>query len=327
MANLIKRLKKRAKMTADNWRSDCHFSKKLAWLRLTADLSGRAGVGKISKWANSKRQEWILEYLADSIAPVVEKYRDKTDKGVYSDNAPIWVCWWTGEEDAPLLVKRCLSSIRKNAGEHPVYLITRENYMQWIEIPGDILSKVNSGKICIANFTDYLRATLIKDHGGLWIDSTIFLSDHIPEAFFRNPFYTCKNNTEADDCGYISRYRWTSFCISGWKNNVLFSFFSDALGQYWKNHEVSVDYLLVDFILETGYRQIPEIRKQIDSVPGNNIHRDDLQAAFNAALPASEFWKVVQKDTSVYKLSWREAYREEVEGQQTVYGYFLSMDM
>lgn len=314
-------------MTADNWKSDCQFSKKLAVLRLITDLSGRAGARAISKWADSKKQDWILTYLADSVSSIIKKYQNETAEGLYVSNTPIWVCWWSGEESAPPLVRQCLKSIRKNAGTHPVNFISQDNYQNWLNIPDYILLKVHSKKMCIANFSDYLRTRLINEYGGIWIDATVFLSASVPEDFFLNPFFTCKNKEAAEDSAYISRYRWTAFCISGWSHNVLFSFLTEALALYWKKHDLSIDYLLIDYIIETGYRNIPAIKKLIDSVPGNNVHRDDLQAAFNAALPASEFRNVIQSDTAIYKLSWRETYRKEFKGHETVYDCFLNMNI
>lgn len=71
---------------------------------------------------------------------------------------------------------------------------------------------------------------------------------------------------------------------------------------------------------------IPAIDIAMKAVPQNNLRRDDLQAAMNAALPAEEFWNVVQKDTVLYKLSWRETYAEkQLNGEKSVYRYFLDI--
>lgn len=47
----------------------------------------------------------------------------------------IWICWWQGLENAPEIVKRCVESIRRNAGDHQVTIITDQNVEQYIDIP------------------------------------------------------------------------------------------------------------------------------------------------------------------------------------------------
>ena len=60
----------------------------------------------------------------------------------------------------------------------------------------------------------------------------------------------------------------------------------------------------------------------------NNIHRDDLQAAFNAKLPADQFDNIIKDDTVLYKLSWRETYSlSTAEGRKSIYAHFLEMDI
>ena len=62
----------------------------------------------------------------------------------------------------------------------------------------------------------------------------------------------------------------------------------------------------------------------IDTIPENNLRRDDLQAAMHAALPASRIDQIIQPDTVLYKLSWREKYVAQTQdGKVSVYGAFL----
>ena len=98
------------------------------------------------------------------------------------------------------------------------------------------------------------------------------------------------------------------------------------LEEYWKKEKYAIDYLFFDYLIEIAYNEIPLIRELIDNVPINNPHRDDLQAAMNASLPANEFKNVLQPDTVLYKLSWRETYLTETsDGTPTVFSHFLNM--
>ena len=98
----------------------------------------------------------------------------------------------------------------------------------------------------------------------------------------------------------------------------------NAFEIYWREENTAIDYLFFDDLIYIAKENIPSIRKSLETVPINNIHRDDLQAAMNDALPAKEFWNVIRDDTSLYKLSWRETYSKmSSDGKQSVYGYFL----
>jgi hypothetical protein len=85
---------------------------------------------------------------------------------------------------------------------------------------------------------------------------------------------------------------------------------------------------MFDSLIELGYREIPGIQKLIDAVPENNLRRDDLQAAMNRAATPEEWNDIVRPDTVLYKLSWRETYRETTpDGQDSIYRYFLNKEI
>ena len=76
--------------------------------------------------------------------------------------------------------------------------------------------------------------------------------------------------------------------------------------------------------MSLAYRTNATARRLMDGLPENNLHRDDLQAAMNAALPASQFNRIIQPDTVLYKLSWREKYTTRtVDDKESVYGAFI----
>lgn len=327
MADLYARIKRRCKTTADNWKNDQQFSGKLAVLRFADDIGGRLGLRNLSARAHKQKDEFILDYLKNLLAPVIEKYKDDTYQGEETkDSAPIWVCWWSGEKSAPALVKQCIKSIRTNAGCHPVNLITEANVSEYLNADKCIYEKFKDGHIGAAHFADYLRVCLLEQYGGMWLDATMFCSQMIPEIYFGRPFFTCRSQVKKGY--YISDFQWVTFCLAGWKHNVFYRFIKDAFEYYWSAKDTAIDYLFFDDIIYIAKESIPSIQVLMENVPLNNLHRDDLQAAMNAALPAGKFWDVVKEDTALYKLSWRESYSEKTpDGEPTVYDYFLKMPL
>lgn len=326
MANLYTRIRRRIDMTCKDLASDLNFSPGFALARLGANLCGRAGLRSIAASAGQKKDAFIHRYLEEVLEPVLQQYADDDAMGAYEPNAPIWVCWWTGEETAPPLVRQCIRSIREHAGDHPVHFITGENYRDFLQIPEYMLEKVEKKQMGLAHLADYIRVKLLAEQGGLWLDATIFCSNTVPESCFDIPFFTSKSPRQP--CGYLSEMRWVTFCLGGWKGNVFFRFLRDAFERYWHASPCAIDYLFFDYIIDLAYNRLPALRKLIDAVPENNLHRDDLQAAMNDALPASEFDRVIQPDTVLYKLSWRECYAEKTaDGEDSIFKAFVRGDL
>lgn len=322
MSNLGKRISGRVNMTVKSFRSDLHFSVSYALLRVGSELGGRLHLKTLSRKATEKKHRWVEAYLEKELEPVIRQYEQDTDIGQYKPEAPIWVCWWTGEETAPELVKRCIKSIRENANGHPVNLITQDNYGQYLEIPETILRKVEKKQMGLAHFADYIRLSLLAKYGGLWLDATIFCSQPLPEELFRMPMFTCKGRTGPGE--YWSDYKWTVFCIGGYRGNVFFRILQESLRDYWESNQVAIDYLFLDYIIKLVYSNHEICGRLIDELPENNLHRDDLQAAMNQALPQEQWKEIIQPDTVLYKLSWREKYQEKTPtGGNTIYSYFI----
>lgn len=324
---IYKRVIKRFNMTRTALRQDFKFSYRLALYRMIDELAWRFRFRKLSGYFHQKKDNYILNYLKDLLGTTIEKYSKDSNIGVKTENAPVWVCWWSGEENAPALVKQCIKSIKKNVGiNHTVNLITEKNYADYLEIPDYILRKVENGTMCIANFSDYLRVSLLEKYGGLWLDATIFCEKKVPEEYFDFPLFTCKSTPV--ESRYLSKLRWTSFCLGGYKHHVFYRFFKEALEKYWQLEDSSIDYLLVDYLIEIAYSSFPVVRKCFEKIDINNVNRDDLQAAMNCQAPASEFSNIVKNETLLYKLSWREVYSEKgLDGNESIYAYFLKMDL
>lgn len=326
MGSLFKRVSKRMHMTWTKLVSDCGFSPYLAWLRLVDELGGRIGFATAAKRAHDQKDQWIQAYLKRRLRSVLETYAADTDRGIGQQNAPIWVCWWTGEDTAPALVKQCLRSIRAHAGTHPVCLIDRETYRQYVTIPAYMLQKVKTGQMGPAHLADYIRVSLLAERGGLWLDATMFCAADIPEEYFEMPVFTCKSETQ--DCGYLSKMRWVTFVLGGYAGNMFYRYLKAAFEEYWSKEKAAIDYLFFDHIIELGWNEIPAVKVALESVPLNNVHRDDLQAAMNAALSADQFDDVLCEDTVLYKLSWRETYSPvTAEGEKSVYAAFLEKEI
>ena len=321
---LLRKIKKHLKTIVKLFKNDCHFSIKLAIYGVMGNILGRVKPS-IAQKAEKYRRKFVSNYLNYLLQGIINTNREKQNNGVCAHNAPIWVCWWTGIESAPSLVKQCVRSIQKAAGEHPVYIITKEYFQEYLEIPTFILEKVQNGNMCLANFSDYLRISLLEKYGGLWLDATIYVPRELPESIFENSLYTCKSPGAK---GYLANGRWTSYCLGGWKNHLFFKMAKECFECYWRSEEVSIDYLLVDYIFDIIYNNNYFVKTCFDCIPINNMQRNDLAGAMVKGECAKRFPEIITDETIVYKLSWRENYPLEAkDGEESVYSYFLKMNL
>ena len=167
-----------------------------------------------------KKDEYILDVLQPILAPVIRKYKEKCQFDfsdiVREKDEKIWVFWWSGEKEAPEIVKACIKSIRRNSKGHEVILLNKDNYSNYIKMPEYILEKRDRGTMLLANFSDILRLSLLAAYGGIWIDATVFISQPIPERVFTDIFYTAKKVNF--DLLFYSKSRWCSYFWQEVKN-------------------------------------------------------------------------------------------------------------
>lgn len=232
---------------------------------------------------------------------------------------PIWICWWQGEENMPDIIKVCYASVRRYAGNHPVILITERNYQEYAKIPEYILQKVQNKEISLTHFSDLLRINLLKQHGGIWADSTILFTRDIDSIITLDAnFYTCRHIARNSN---VANGRWTVFFMACGKDNILPAFLLDMFYNYWKNHKRIVTYLFFDYLFAIACENIPAITKMIDSVPLQEI--SNLAKCLN--MPYDEnLMNEFRTNYGFHKLTYKKQFKTLTpEGRDTIYAHLL----
>ena len=111
----------------------------------------------------------------------------------------IWILWFQGKENAPEIVKKCIDSVRHFHSDKQIIVLDLYNLKNYIEIPNYIQEKYEKGIIPHANFSDYIRLCLLAKYGGTWIDSTVLLTDKIPDKIFMEKLFFSKSANNFDD--------------------------------------------------------------------------------------------------------------------------------
>ncbi|MBQ0142661.1 MAG: hypothetical protein KBT06_07675 [Prevotellaceae bacterium] len=275
-------------------------------------------VGRIKGCAY--KQQITLDYLRKRYSKLISKEVCAKEKPLNSHQDTIWVCWWQGESQMPPIVKACYASLKKYSNGHPIKLITKDNYRQYVEFPEWVEEKFASGIITITHLSDLLRLALLKQYGGLWMDATLYLTKDLPAQI--PTFFTLKQKEELNDV-FLSKHRWAGFCIGGNMNNPLWSLVYTGLVSYWYEHNQLIDYYVFDYIIELIYESYNEVKNLIDN---NKYSNPDL--AFFSVNGNEEFdvdkWKEITSRTDIFKLSWKgEIKTMTQDGKKTYHGYIM----
>lgn len=191
----------------------------------------------------------------------------------------IWVFWWQGEAQMPDIVRSCVQSIQQNKGAYRVVVLNKDNFSRYANIPAYILNKVKSGAISLAHFSDILRFELLNNHGGWWLDATIYVTRPIPT---RKAFYTVRM---PDMPAFVSRGKWSGFLWYMPKGHGLAQFMTTCLRQYWEKQNSPITYLFMDHLIKLYYDKKMPFRWQIDSLTVENpdlyfFQQEDALAPF-----------------------------------------------
>lgn len=263
-----------------------------------------------------KKHKFIISYLENQLGDVIEKYSVMDDDGTESDVRYIWTLWWQGEENAPDLVKACIARMRRNAGNAKLVVLSKDNYRDYIELPDYIMNKRKLGIISFAQLSDIFRFTLLEKYGGLWLDSTLYTASAISDETFRYPFYS-QHTAWAKTC-FVQHNMYHGFCIGSRKGGKLVKFAKEMFFEYWKSHDVLVDYLMIDYIIMLAYMHFPDIRAQIDSLPYTSERLYDLVNMLSEPYDEETF-RTLMKECQYSKLDWHRKYAEEVGGRPTFF--------
>ncbi len=227
-----------------------------------------------------------------------------------TNDGPIWVMWWQGLDGSePPIVRACVDSIKRHANGREVRLITKNTVDQYASLDPSIMRKVHEGAITLTTLSDIVRFAVLKEHGGMWMDATMYLAADLSDDVRRYAFYSIPNHQTAPT------RNWTGYFMGGKPGNPLFAYMLQAFTTLYALTDRIPDYFMIDVMMSAAYTHIPQVRSMIDAEPVNNLHRlylADKLADATVELPS---------DTYAYKLSYKNT--RKIPATHTVYGEVL----
>ena len=254
----------------------------------------------------------------------LKQYESACEKVSLNESAPkekiIWTCWLQGEENAPLLVRRCIDSIRSNAGNFKVVVLTSETISNYISVPEHIIKKHETGIISHTHYTDFVRLLLLKKYGGIWIDATIMLTGLIPQYIIDSPLFVYKRrpagNVEIETCFIVSD-----------KNNPLICAVLELLLEYWRKENKLISYSLIHLAWTMAAHSKKEIKELWDNVIYVPCELIDVLMHELSIQYSEEKWKIICALSPVHKLSYKfDQFRVDTKTKGTFYDVLINDD-
>lgn len=216
-------------------------------------------------------------------------------EGVKVKNPPIWFCWLQGIREAPDIVQACYKSLMRHEADRSINLVTKDSLDSFVSMPAILMDKWRSGRISNTHFSDLLRNQLLIEHGGVWLDSTVYLTGSIPSFMESRPLFLYKH-TNQDDI----RIRYNSWFISSYKGNGVIKMVQSLLVRYWEENDKILDYFLWHLFLTMVANEISDFDSTIYPVT------DDLPEQLGMVLFErydEQYWNALTSMTSIHKLS------------------------
>lgn len=228
-------------------------------------------------------------------------FRHNTDVKEQLESEYVWICWFQGIENAPNLVKACYKSVKKYMPNKKIILLTEKNYTNYISFPKHIVDRINKKLIPYACLSDLIRLELLDNYGGIWIDSTVFLTEK-PSILYNKKYdlFVFKN---------ISLYRKQQLAVvaSSWlikseQGNPIIRLTKELMYEYWKNYNRLIIYSLIHVMFSLATEVYDKEWEKVPSYSNIPPHilQFELLDKYN-----SERFNQIKKMSNIHKLNHR----------------------
>lgn len=245
---------------------------------------------KLFRRLRRKNKRFVEDYVSEH----------KNDKVEQNHPQIVWTIWLQGMDQAPDIVKKCYESMCRNLEDREIIVITENNFEQYVKFPEYIMEKYRKGIISKVHFADLLRIELLANHGGTWMDGTVFLSDKPKQSYLFDAelflFQTLKPGLDGQSTAISSWFMTAS------SNNKIILLTRALLHNYWKQYNYAVDYFILHNFFQIAIEAYPEEWEKVvpfcNSLP--HILWLRLFEPYNA-----DMYKAITDMVPVHKLSYK----------------------
>lgn len=261
-------------------------------------------------------------------------YNYFTNEGVEPLKDVVFVFWNGGVEKMPKIARLCYERLI-SITRFKVILLDNENYKNYSTIDQRIINMYEKGDIPIQLFADILRVNLLAIHDCIWMDSTLFLRHDFPEDILSSNFtspYRGENKFLFEDIPNFYQYPDLSlsqnYFLAG-KNKKIFIAWYNLLLSYLFNEtkflKVARPYYLSYFTVEYLNDNNSEFYKYLQERTLSNRNVEKVEGLKDEIYDENKFAYIFDKDTYIYKLSYKMKFNFKKNDNLTVFGKFAEL--
>lgn len=210
----------------------------------------------------------------------------------------VWIFWYQGMSNAPEIVKKCYNSVLSNFKDKEVILITKDNFLDYIDIPNFIIDRVDNKQMSITHFSDILRLALLITYGGLWLDATVFCTDNQDYNYISSlDFFVYRDGWFDNQTIKIANW-----LIWSKPDNPILKDTLILLYNYWKKEKYACNYFIFHLFFNISIEKHRELWEKVPYINhiDNHLLINDIFKDFN-----NNRFSFICKHTDFHKLTYK----------------------
>ena len=233
----------------------------------------------------------------------------------------IWQFWWQGEDQAPLLVKKCMASVQRHADGRRVIVLSKYNISQYLTIPDVINKSLKKGVLTLTQLSDYIRTALLAQYGGTWLDATVYLTGKIPPEITQETFFHLKSLawTQMEQVPTAAELRiynrlsknWicssagSSWFLHAAPGSIIMNKLKLLWEEYWDKEPYLIHYFLWHYMLTMAITHDADCAMEYNQMRSlSNMNPHLLQFSLRQPYD-SEVFDFIRKKSSFHKLTYK----------------------
>lgn len=180
-------------------------------------------------------------------------------------NKTVWLLWLQGWDKAPWLQQKVLESWRHNNPSWTIVLLTQDNLKNYIT---DIPYLYDSRKMITAQAaSDIIRLSVLKNHGGIWADSTMLCMQPLDNWVNAETMAGGLWMYHGGGGGMPEAEGPASWFIVSEAKGLIISKWKAACDDYWNARPRAHEYFWMDGLFKRLYEIDPEFKAAWLKVP------------------------------------------------------------
>lgn len=243
-----------------------------------------------------KSYSWVKKHFQKDLKSIQVEY-SADQPGIVAEKR-VWICWLQGMENAPKIVQDCYESVCYWMKDWNITVITKDNMNQYVTFPDYIISKWKSGIISNTHLSDLLRLELLIRYGGLWLDSTTYMTGVLPSYIVNSDFFVYRNGWM--DMEMINMASWLMY--SKYAGNKILCETQSLLYKYWERYSFIKNYFLMHIFFRMVTDENKELWEQVPMINHMDSHflMQELPKKYDALR-----CKQIMQLTPIHKLTYK----------------------